>query len=589
MALELINNGISVIPLQPKDKRPNAKLLPNGWKEYQDRIASEEEVKEWYDKEPNGNLGLVTGAISGIVAVDVDGKKGQDWFKKEMTVKPNLFQFTSSKHKFHALYRHPGGKIKNAVRITDEVDIRADGGYIVFAPSIHPSGAIYELREMQGFNGWSSLVMLENITVDKRPTEDRNSDLPLLSAGLNAASGERNSKLASLCGKMFARGMSEDEVLVFARGWNRDYCEPPMSEREVQVTALSMSRTHTGNNPMSFQDGDMTRAICTWLEGETAEFTLDQLDKELGVKFPQQKQERQEVIKKLLNANAIEPVGKRRGVYRKKRVTSKKLDLTQSEKIQIFPMWLPFGLNRNVNVHPKNVIVIAGETNSGKTSFAMNIVRMNVSQQKCKYISSEMEENEFKGRIEAFGDTVEQWEPVEKILCAENPHDEIDPNALNVVDFLEVYGDFWAVGEKIKKIWDALDTGVAIVCLQKKKGEEFARGGEFSNEKARLSFSLFTHGKLPNGIVGSCKVTKSKNNNKNMNPEGKEVFYLLENGVYYNCSFMDKINPARKGWQYLNKKERDNLIDVITKYVAKKGNSLSTFNGGFDFYERENF
>jgi hypothetical protein len=56
----------SIIPLG-RDKRP----LIN-WKEFQTRQATEEEVRGWFDKWPEANIGIVTGKISNVVVVDVE-------------------------------------------------------------------------------------------------------------------------------------------------------------------------------------------------------------------------------------------------------------------------------------------------------------------------------------------------------------------------------------------------------------------------------------------------------------------------------------------------------------------------------------
>src|SRR5690242_2965603 len=67
IALDLLVQGFSVIPLKPEEKTP---LIP--WKEFQSRLATPQEVASWYDKEPNAGVAIVTGSISNVVAVDCD-------------------------------------------------------------------------------------------------------------------------------------------------------------------------------------------------------------------------------------------------------------------------------------------------------------------------------------------------------------------------------------------------------------------------------------------------------------------------------------------------------------------------------------
>ena len=133
-ALWLESQGCSVIPLHPRSKKPCADLLPlidgtASWKPYQTQRADSATIHKWFDTKPDINIGLVCGAVSGVVCVDVDGEKGQAWFKEHMP-KPNLFQRTSSEHKFHAFYKHPGQGtyIPPSVKgVFDEIDIRGDG------------------------------------------------------------------------------------------------------------------------------------------------------------------------------------------------------------------------------------------------------------------------------------------------------------------------------------------------------------------------------------------------------------------------------------------------------------------------------
>src|ERR1035437_3231707 len=68
LALGYLKRGWSVIPCG-KDKVPS---IP--WKEFQTRYATEEEVRSWFEKYPEAQVGIVTGKISGITVVDVEGK-----------------------------------------------------------------------------------------------------------------------------------------------------------------------------------------------------------------------------------------------------------------------------------------------------------------------------------------------------------------------------------------------------------------------------------------------------------------------------------------------------------------------------------
>jgi hypothetical protein len=70
-ALSYAGSGWSIIPIRPKEKAPLVR-----WQEYQHRRADPEEIRRWFERWPDANIGVVTGAVSGIVVLDVDPRHG---------------------------------------------------------------------------------------------------------------------------------------------------------------------------------------------------------------------------------------------------------------------------------------------------------------------------------------------------------------------------------------------------------------------------------------------------------------------------------------------------------------------------------
>ncbi len=139
-ALHYRSLGLSVIPLRSGGKEPMPK-----WKEFQSRIASEAEVKEWFLKWPDANIGIVTGKVSAIVVVDLDGLEG--------IAKGRELRFESSVKTItgggghHLWFRYQEG-VKSQTLWTgpnphQEVAIKSDLKYVVAPPSIHESGRRY--------------------------------------------------------------------------------------------------------------------------------------------------------------------------------------------------------------------------------------------------------------------------------------------------------------------------------------------------------------------------------------------------------------------------------------------------------------
>jgi len=141
----------SVIPVTQKEKKPFVR-----WQEYQDRIASEDEINSWWDRYPEANVAIVTGKISNLIAIDVDSEEGLLWLKKNYSEDTGVYGRTA--RGYHALYRHPGMPVQNSQRLYPGIDVRGDGGYIVAYPSIHISGHQYKWEYTPGLDGWNDLI-----------------------------------------------------------------------------------------------------------------------------------------------------------------------------------------------------------------------------------------------------------------------------------------------------------------------------------------------------------------------------------------------------------------------------------------------
>jgi hypothetical protein len=64
VALDLIAAGYSVISVSLTPERFKQPLIQ--WKEFQDRLASPEEIQRWFTACPDAGIALVTGQLSGV-------------------------------------------------------------------------------------------------------------------------------------------------------------------------------------------------------------------------------------------------------------------------------------------------------------------------------------------------------------------------------------------------------------------------------------------------------------------------------------------------------------------------------------------
>jgi hypothetical protein len=214
-----------VIPLKPGSKLPGLA----SWKAYQDRKPTLDELERWFAETAN-NVGIVTGKVSGIVVVDVDGPAGEE------TVKPLGIPRTptaNTPHGRHIFLRHPGEPVPNRAHVAPGVDIRADGGFVVAEPSV-VEGARYSFFPAFGLGDapFATVGLLPNAWMNGSGVVVQ----PKLPEQIHDGQ-ERWRHLLSLAGTLRNRGMGEAEIVEQLAVFNRNRCRPPKPQADVRRIA----------------------------------------------------------------------------------------------------------------------------------------------------------------------------------------------------------------------------------------------------------------------------------------------------------------------------------------------------------------
>ena len=241
-ALRYLACGWSVIPIRPADKRP---LI--GWARYQQERPNEELVRHWFEQWPDAGIGIVTGIISGLFVLDADGETGAETLR-ELEVKHGPLETVEALTPGggrHLYFRHPGGTIPNAVRFASGLDARADGGYVVAPPSVHPNSGVYAFdlahhpddTPLADAPAWLLNLVTGAAPVTVAPAED---DWQL-AALRGVAQGARNDTAARLAGHFLNAGLPAGEVAEILIGWNSRN-RPPLLAREVRLIVESIAK-----------------------------------------------------------------------------------------------------------------------------------------------------------------------------------------------------------------------------------------------------------------------------------------------------------------------------------------------------------
>ncbi len=244
-ALKYLDRKWSVIPIEWRGKRPLV-----AWTEFQERRATPEEVTAWFSRWPRANIGIVTGAISALVVLDIDSSHGGQTSLAKLEIEngnlPDTIEAATGGGGRHLYFAHPGGFVHNRVGLAAGVDVRGDGGCVVASPSVHPSGKRYawvrghspEDISPARLPSWLSAMILGG------PRSGHGTEYWRSLVREGVKEGARNNTIASLAGHLLHRGVDTEVALELLIAWNRARCRPPLSDQEVSNVVESIARLH---------------------------------------------------------------------------------------------------------------------------------------------------------------------------------------------------------------------------------------------------------------------------------------------------------------------------------------------------------
>lgn len=237
---------------------------PDIWKWQTKMHTTVEEVKEWFEKNPFYNIGLVLGQTAhyNLVGIDVDGEEGEEilkeWSKGDI---PPTWEFTTGSGR-RLLYLLPQGlKTKKAKqqgaenRKHQELALLCSGQQTVLPPSIHHTGRRYTwVKGRTPFD--IEIAPAPQWIIDKvKVTDDYQMDLTSYVATVEeedwteeTLDGGRNDKLVKLVGSYIKRNMGsipKEEVIRYFIDYDKRYFIPPVGEAVVRTTVESIWERET--------------------------------------------------------------------------------------------------------------------------------------------------------------------------------------------------------------------------------------------------------------------------------------------------------------------------------------------------------
>ena len=236
-ALALARRGMHVFPCLPRRKEP---ATARGCK---DATTDPATIRQWWDEQPAYNVAIATGAVSGVIAVDVDGAEAaMRQLEVEHGAMPPTVETITTRGR-HIYLRHPGGIIPNSAgKVAPGIDTRGDGGYVLAPPSVHPSGRAY---------AWSvdsakAIAAAPDWLIDKIATPANGHSATtsaewreLVEHGVDE--GRRDNTLTRIAGHLLRRHVDPLLTLELMHALNAARCMPPLPTNDIERIVASVA------------------------------------------------------------------------------------------------------------------------------------------------------------------------------------------------------------------------------------------------------------------------------------------------------------------------------------------------------------
>jgi len=237
-----------------------------------------------------------------------------------------------------------------------------------------------------------------------------------------------------------------------------------------------------------------------WLEvhkGET--FDLDLICRQLQIT---ERENRHFVVQKLSYEVQAGKLEKSNRIYRYINKDKEYINWYDSEVEQTINIQWPkgrdgtkFGFDGYVCISPGDIIVVAGVSNMGKTTFAQNFLWENMDNYSCVLMGNEYTPVKFKRRISRMtwnNPIDENGKPkFDLIRRLENWADIVEPDKITIIDWIALpANELYNIGHVIQGIQSKVGNGVALIVLQKDEASSLGRGRAFSEELSSLYLTI---------------------------------------------------------------------------------------------------
>lgn len=255
-------------------------------------------------------------------------------------------------------------------------------------------------------------------------------------------------------------------------------------------TQESVNKIITG---LQVRERNLTNEIREWIYSlKSGSFSVADCDKELQIVTKEDKGLRRVAFHRFCTVTPALLERDKTSVHRYKVLhADERLMNTEDIDMSSISITLPLGLHKKTKLFHKSIVTVGGVTGTGKTMFALNFIHDNMHQHEIFYLNTEMSEQELKAKKDAFLNTpYSSWNFTAVEVTGELAL-SVRKDKINIIDYLQAPSEKpFLIRDSLDSIKSKLGTGLALVLIQRKSGNPWGEGGQYSAHNASLYINL---------------------------------------------------------------------------------------------------
>jgi len=268
-ALSMARGNLPVFPCRPHKQIVSGKLRkaksPHTSHGFHDATTDLKQIEKWWKRWPDALIGVPTGKATNLLVADVD-PQGAPWHIENAERLECGRVHRTPRTGNHLLYHMPPNMsiAISAGEVAPGVDIRADGGYVIWWPA-HGLPRVGEMDDIGPPPEWlvSAIITAKKTNGHEKPNGSTVVPNTNPVASISTAEGARHGKMVKLAAVWRAKDLAPDEIEALLWDYSARFFDPPHSKEDRADRGELQEIAHWFENKASTQSEHALTVLST--------------------------------------------------------------------------------------------------------------------------------------------------------------------------------------------------------------------------------------------------------------------------------------------------------------------------------------